>query len=316
MPFERALNLTEILRFMKVSSPEIQRGVRVSELVEMLSNTAFNARRLGEAARICEEMVREDSFVFLTLAGAMIPAGMRKIVAGMMERGFVNSLVTTGANVVHEIVEAIGVGHEIGSCFVDDAALADENINRIYDVFVAQEAFEKVEEFLSGIIEELNGSLSTYEFLWEVGRRIQDKNSFLKIAAEKEIPVFCPTLHDSIAGLHLMIYRKNLQIDFLKDVNRIIDLCFQKKKMGVIVVGGGVPKNFTLQAMLLAEGFDYAVQITTDSPQWGGLSGATLEEAKSWCKLKPDAKAVTVYCDATIALPMLYAYLIDRFSDL
>ncbi len=299
---------------MKVVSPEIQRGIRVSELIEMFGSTAFNARRLGEAAKICEEMVKNDSFVFLTLAGAMIPAGMRKIVAGMMQNDFISCLVTTGANIVHEIVESLGVGHEIGSCYVDDTALAEENVNRIYDVFVAQEAFEKVEEFLASVIGELEGVYTSYEFLWEVGKRIPDKGSFLRIAAEKEIPVFSPTLHDSIVGLHLMIYRKNLQIDFLKDVNRIIDLCFQKKNMGVIVVGGGVPKNFTLQAMLLAEGFDYAVQITTDSPQWGGLSGATLEEAKSWCKLKPNAKAVTVYCDATIALPMLYAYLLDRFG--
>ncbi|MBO8179218.1 MAG: deoxyhypusine synthase [Archaeoglobus sp.] len=300
---------------MRVTSPEIHEGIKVSELVEMLGKTAFNARRIGEAAKICEEMVKNDSFVFLTLAGAMIPAGMRKIVAGMMQNGFISSLVTTGANVVHEIVESLGMGHEIGSCYVDDKALAEENVNRIYDVFVSQEAFEKVEEFLSGVISELEGVYASYEFLWEVGKRMNDESSFLRIAAEKEIPVFCPTLHDSIAGLHVMIYRKNLQIDFFRDVSRIIDLCFQKRKMGVIVVGGGVPKNFTLQAMLLAEGFDYAVQITTDSPQWGGLSGATLEEAKSWCKLKPDAKAVTIYCDATIAFPLLYAYLLDSLKE-
>lgn len=299
---------------MNVRSPEIEPGIRVSELVEMLSLTAFNARRLAEAAKICVEMVNDDAFVFLTLAGAMVPAGMRKIIAGMMRNGFIKCLVTTGANIVHEISEALGYAHEIGSAYADDIELAEMNINRIYDVFIKQEAFEKIEEFLSGAIEELSGTMASYEFLWEVGKRLKDENSFLRIAWENEIPIFCPTLHDSIAGLHVSIYRKDLQIDFFKDVNRIIDLCFQKSKMGVIIVGGGVPKNFTLQSMLLAEGFDYAVQITSDSPQWGGLSGATLEEAKSWCKLKADAKAVTVYCDATIALPMIYAYLLDKTS--
>ncbi len=299
---------------MNVRSPEIEPGIRVSELVEMLSLTAFNARRLAEAAKICVEMVNDDAFVFLTLAGAMVPAGMRKIIAGMMRNGFIKCLVTTGANIVHEISEALGYAHEIGSAYADDIELAEMNINRIYDVFIKQEAFEKIEEFLSGVIEELSGTMASYEFLWEVGKRLKDENSFLRIAWENEIPIFCPTLHDSIAGLHVSIYRKDLQIDFFKDVNRIIDLCFQKSKMGVIIVGGGVPKNFTLQSMLLAEGFDYAVQITSDSPQWGGLSGATLEEAKSWCKLKADAKAVTVYCDATIALPMIYAYLLDKTS--
>ncbi|WP_290595711.1 MULTISPECIES: deoxyhypusine synthase [unclassified Archaeoglobus] len=297
---------------MKVKSPEIRQGIRASELVEMFSSTAFNARRLGEAAKICKEMIENDSFVFLTLAGAMIPAGMRKIVADMIERRFVDCLITTGANIVHEISESLGLGHEIGSPYADDLELAEKNINRIYDVYIKQEAFEKIEEFLSQIISELKGVYASYEFLWEVGRRIDDESSFLKKAWNEKTPIFCPTLHDSIAGLHVTIYRKDLQIDFFRDVSRMIDLCFQKRKMGVIVIGGGVPKNFTLQAMLLAEGFDYAVQITTDSPQWGGLSGATLEEAKSWCKLKADAKAVTVYCDATIALPLLYTYLLDN----
>ncbi len=295
---------------MNVESPKITRGLKVSDLVEMLSKTAFNARRLGEAAKICNDMVQNDSFVFLTLAGAMIPAGMREIVAGMIEHGFINCLVTTGANIVHEIAEALGYPHEMGSPYVDDVELAEENINRIYDVFIHQEAFEAIENFLSEIISSLEGTYASYEFLWEVGKNLD--NSFLRTAYEKKIPVVCPTIHDSIVGLHITIYRKNLQIDLFKDVNKMIDLCFQKKKMGVIVVGGGVPKNFTLQAMLLAEGFDYAVQITTDAPHWGGLSGATFEEAKSWCKLKPEAKAVTVYCDATIALPMIYAYLLDN----
>jgi len=297
---------------MRVRSPEIQRMTRVSELVEMLASTAFNARRLGEAAKIYEDMIKNDSFIFMTLAGAMIPAGMRNIVSGMIENNFVHCLVTTGANVVHEILESLGIGHESGSCYADDVKLAEEGINRIYDVFISREAFEKVEEFFSEVLSKLDGVYATYELLWELGKELPDERSFLKLASKKRVPVFCPTLHDSIAGLHLMIYGKGVKLDFLKDISRIVDLCFQKRKMGVFIVGGGVPKNFTLQAMLLAEGFDYAIQITTDSPQWGGLSGATLEEAKSWCKLKQNAKAVTVYCDATIALPLIYAYLVDK----
>jgi deoxyhypusine synthase len=297
---------------MNVESPEISKQLKVSELVEMFCLTAFNARRLGEAAKIYENMLKNDSFVFFTLAGAMIPAGMRKIVSGMMQKGYINCLVTTGANIVHEVGEAIGYRHAIGSAYANDVELSERNINRIYDVYIDQQAFEGIESFFASVISELEGTYTTYEFLWEIGKRVKDKDSFLRIAYEREIPVFCPTLHDSIAGLHLSIYRKNLHIDNLRDVSKVLDLCFQKRRMGVVIVGGGVPKNFTLQAMLLAEGFDYAVQITTDSPQWGGLSGATLEEAKSWCKLKANAKAVTVYCDATIALPLIYAYLLDR----
>jgi deoxyhypusine synthase len=284
----------------------------VFEIIKGMENTAFNARRLGYAGKLFRKMVENDYFIFLTLSGAMIPAGMRNIISGMMREGFIHSLVTTGANIVHEVVEAIGGRHEIGSEDADDIELANRNVNRIYDVYVSQNAFEMVENFLSPIISSLDGALSTPEFLRVVGGKLEDEESFLRIAYEKGIPVFSPTLHDSIIGLHLSIYRKKgFFIDFMKDINHMLDLCFQKKPIGVVIVGGGVPKNFTLQAMLLADGFDTAIQITTDSPQWGGLSGATLSEAKSWCKLKDNADEVTVYCDATIALPLLYAYLLE-----
>ena len=291
----------------------VRKGISASELVEAMADTAFNARRLGEAARIYAEMVEKEAFIFLAFSGALIPAGMRSIIADMVERGFASCIVTTGANIVHEVAEALGYRHEKGDAGADDLELSRENINRIYDVFVSQNAFEGIEEFLAGIIQEMGGTIGTHEFLKEIGLRLPDKSSFLHIAARKGVPVFSPTLHDSIAGLHLSIYSKDMVLDVIKDVRKIVDLCFQDGPIGTAIFGGGVPKNFTLQAMLLAEGFDYAIQVTTDSPQWGGLSGATLEEAKSWCKLKSDAKAVTVYCDATIALPLLHAYLVDRF---
>jgi|Deesub1362A_J573_1020465.scaffolds.fasta_scaffold00099_77 deoxyhypusine synthase len=300
----------------RIRAIDFHRNLSISELVEGMGYTAFNARRLGDAARIYEKMVRNDYFVFLTLSGAMIPAGMRSVVSGMLENGFVNCLVTTGANIVHEIVEALDLGHEMGSDEVDDLKLAEKSINRIYDVFVSQNAFEEVENFLAPIISELEGVFSTPELLWKIGEKIKDEKSFLRLAYKKKVPVFSPTLHDSIFGLHLSIYRKKgFVLDFVRDINQILDLCFQKIPLGVVIVGGGVPKNFTLQAMLLAEGFDSAIQITTDSPQWGGLSGATLSEAKSWCKLKGDAEAVTVYCDATIALPLIYSYLLEKTSN-
>ena len=291
---------------------EVKSGMKISELVDQLSATAFNARRLGEACRIYREMVESDAFIFFTLAGAMIPAGMRKIIDGFLKNNFANALVTTGANITHEIAEALGYKHKMGSENADDAELSRKSINRIYDVFIENEAFEGVERFVSEIFQELDGELTSYEILWEIGKSLHS-DSFLKTAYKKKIPVFCPTLHDSVIGLHLFIYGQRLRYSPQKDVKSMVDLCFQEKRMGAFIVGGGVPKNFTLQAMLLSKGFDYAVQITTDSPQWGGLSGATLDEAKSWCKLKERAKTATVYCDATIALPLIYGYLIEKF---
>ncbi|RLI81741.1 deoxyhypusine synthase [Archaeoglobales archaeon] len=297
---------------MKIESPRIHKKMPISELVEMYSKTAFNARRLGEAAKIFKEMIEGDAFIFLTLAGAMIPSGMRNIINEFLKRDLINAIVSTGANVVHEVIEALGFNHEIGSTSVDDVELAKTKLNRIFDVFIHQKAFEELEFFVSKIVTNLSGSYASYEFVWKLGE-VLDK-SFLRTAYEKSIPIFCPTLHDSILGLHIFVYRsKDFNIDYFKDIQKILELCCNDK-VGVIIIGGGVPKNFALQAMLLSDGFDYAIQITTDSPQWGGLSGASLEEAKSWCKLKPNAKAVTVYCDATIALPMLYSYVLDNID--
>ena len=289
---------------------EIVKGTKISELVDQFSSSAFNARRLGDACRIYREMIESDSFIFFTLAGAMIPAGMRKIVDGMLENNLANVLVTTGANITHEIAEALGYKHAMGSDDADDVELGKKSINRIYDTYIGNEAFEGVESFVSEIFQKLEGEMTSYEILWEIGRRLP-RSSFLRTAYRKKIQIFCPTLHDSVVGLHLFIYGERIRYSPQKDVKDLIDLCFQDRKMGLFIVGGGVPKNFALQAMLLGEGFDYAIQITTDSPQWGGLSGATLSEAKSWCKLKNNAKTTTVYCDATIALPLIYGYLMD-----
>ncbi|MCS7119415.1 MAG: deoxyhypusine synthase [Archaeoglobaceae archaeon] len=294
---------------MKIESLRIRKEMKVFDLVEAFTLSAFNARRLGDSAKLWKRMIEDDAFIFFTFAGAMIPAGMREIISGTIELGFAHSIVTTGANIVHEICESLGYSHEIGSEKANDPELAERDLNRIYDVFIPTSAFFAVEEFLSKVFGEISGNLSSYEILWEIGSKLE--NSFLRVAFEKRVPVFCPTFHDSIAGLHLMLYGKKVVLDYKKDIKKILELCSQNRKMGIIIVGGGVPKNFALQSMLLSKGFDYAIQITTDSPHFGGLSGATLEEAKSWCKIKKDAKVVTIYCDATITLPILFAYLVD-----
>lgn len=295
---------------MEVKPIKVKKEMKVSELIESFSFSAFNARRLAESAKLWKEMIEREAFIFLTLAGAMIPAGMREIVKDLLENDFVNSLVLTGANLVHEICEALGFKHELGDTRVNDAELAESDINRIYDVFISTSSFVAVEEFLSTLFKDLEGNFSSREIVWLIGSKLED--SFLRIAFDKKMPIFCPTFHDSIAGLHLAIYGKKFILDYKKDVSEILELCSQNREMGIVIVGGGVPKNFALQAMLLSNGFDYAIQITTDSPQFGGLSGATLEEAKSWCKLKKNAKTVTVYCDATIALPLICSYLVDK----
>jgi len=147
------------------------------------------------------------------------------------------------------------------------------------------------------------------ELLAEIGRRIEDSESILAIAARKNVPIICPAFVDSIAGFHLWVFGqdKRLVMDPLLDVSRLMDKVYEAKKVGVIILGGGSPKHFALFANTFREGVDSAIQITMDRPEPGGLSGASLEEAVSWGKIKPEGKSVTVIGDATIIFPIIVA---------
>ncbi|MCD6387072.1 MAG: deoxyhypusine synthase [Methanophagales archaeon] len=304
----------------------VRKGMSVNELVCGMRGCAFGARRLAHAVDIYEEMLKAKATKFLGLAGALVPAGMRPVLAEMLRLRFVDVLVTTGANLVHDILEALGEHHyfccEEERCEGKerDAKLREQGVSRIYDVVVKDSAFAALEDFLHRTFEKLDHSrrYSIRELLTEIGRNIKDEGSILRVAFENGIPVFCPALADSIIGLHAFIFKQisPLNVDAFEDLREINEIYCNASRAGVVILGGGVPKNFILQTALVAPrgGFDYAIQITTKTPEDGSLSGATLEEAISWGKLRENAKAVTVYCDATIALPIIIAALRERLG--
>ena len=286
-------------------------------LLKEMSGAAFGAFRLSEAAKIYEEMlIDKRAKKFFGLAGAMVPAGLKLVIVDMIRQGYVDVFVTTGANLVHDLVEAFNGRHYKGSCIVNDRALYKKGISRIYDVYTPAEHFDLLEENLMRILKEIDKKeLSIRELLYEIGIRVENKNSILRAAAEKNIPVFCPAFADSMIGLHTWLHSQTegIVINALKDMKEISDICFTSGRNGALIVGGGVPKNFIFQSMLMSPNyFSYAIQITTDRPESGGLSGATLEEAISWGKVASNAKTVTVYCDATIALPIILAAVRSR----
>lgn len=307
------------------------KGVRIGqdtsadELAAGLRGCTFGAGRLAKAVDIYEEMLNEETTKFMGIAGALVPAGMRTILADMIRDRYVDVVVTTGANLVHDIIEALGEHHYMGGDVplaanaggaVDDLWLRTQGIDRIYDVVVHDEAFAHLEDFLRGVFEQLDRKrYSIRELLTAIGENLPDRNSFLRSAVESEVPVFCPAIADSMIGLHAWLYKQTgyLEVDAFADMQELIDLFCDAKRTGAIILGGGVPKNFIFQSALIApraegqEGLDYAIQITTSTPEDGSLSGATLDEAKSWGKIGGEANAVTVYCDATIALPVIVA---------
>jgi deoxyhypusine synthase len=300
-----------------VTQLHVKPKMTVNELVMAMGKAgAYNGGSLARAADIWEQMlVDTETTKFFGLAGAMVPAGMGGIVSDLIKAGHIDILVSTGANLTHDIIEAIGCRHFHGTAFCDDIELRHDEINRIYDVYLPNEAFEHFEEFMQGVFGELEpgSTISISGLLEHIGKHA--KSGILHTAARKKIPVYNPAVQDSMIGLQYWLFSQTnrVTVDAFADMPALMDRCFTAKKAGAMLVGGGVPKNFILQSMLMTpNGFSYAVQLTGDRPDLGGLSGATLDEARSWGKITEKAQAVTVYGDATITLPVMAAAVMER----
>nr|MDO8111789.1 deoxyhypusine synthase family protein [Candidatus Sigynarchaeota archaeon] len=295
----------------------IEKGETISTLMKSFAGTGFNAKRLGMACEIYEAMVKDRKCVkIMTLAGAMVPAGMRAVISDFVRSGFVDILVTTGANLTHDLIESIGCHHQQGSDQVSDAELHEHEINRIYDVFMPNNAYESMEDFIRTL--KFDKTIPVVEFLDFLGGELERlpaeavRDSILRTCHEKKVPIYCPAFTDCGLGIQLAMNNRGLKLDLFEDLNRMIGKAWDSEDVGVFIIGGGVPKNYTFQALQFSpNSASYAIQVTTDRPEPGGLSGATLSEAVSWGKVNEKARTITVICDATIAVPLILAYLKD-----
>ena len=304
----------------RIRHADIRGTMTADALVRQMEGCAFGAGRIAAACDVLAEMQADDVTKFFGLSGAMVPAGMRHLVADMIRDGYIDILVTTGANMVHDIIEGTGGCHTRGSATADDVALKKDHINRIYDVFLEEDCFTALEAKMQSVYGGLD-TARTYtirELMSEIGRNIDDRHSILRTAYDCGVPVYCPAVQDSVIGLQAWLFKQagTLRIDAFADMPELIDRCFAAKRAGALLIGGGVPKNYIFQSMLVTprEGFDFAIQITMDRAETGGLSGATLDEARSWGKIGEHAKAVQLFCDATIALPLMVAAVNERLG--
>jgi len=298
---------------MDIKGIKIKENMKVSELVDGMKDMAFGAGNIGKASEVMAKMFADKNCkVFFGVAGAMIPAGMKNVILDMLDNTDV--FVTTGANLTHDLVEALGEKHYKGDEYADDEELNKKGIDRIYNVYMKNEAYEKLEDFFKENFDELKNCENISKFLCKMGEILNKnkvENSILEKCYGKRIPIFCPGIADS--GIGLMMWgritenKKKTNIDVFSDLNDIIDIAWTSEKNGVIYVGGGVPKNFIQQALQFSKGADYGIQITTDRAEYGGSSGAPLREGISWGKMSPKADFADVFCDATIALPLIYA---------
>jgi deoxyhypusine synthase len=304
----------------EVKQIQLKPRMTAAQLIKEMDDCGvLGAGKIGKAAKLVATMFKDPDYtVFLTLAGALVPGGLRNIIAQLIAREHVDVVVTTGANMVHDMVEGLGHRHHVGTFAAEDEQLRHKRIGRIGDIYIEHRAFKDLEHWLHHLLDELpeqkRQRISPSELLSEIGKKLDDKNSILTAAAEKHVPIICPGLPDSIAGFQLWLYGqdKALVLDPLGDVSTLVEKVYDARKSGIIILGGGLPKHFALFAHTFREGVDAAVQITTDRPEPGGLSGASLEEAISWSKVKSQENTATVICDATIAFPLIVAAALDR----
>ncbi len=333
--------------FQKKLEPIKVKPKTVNALLTEMAKTAYQGRKLGEAVDVWENMLKEKNLtIAMGYAGSMSTAGQWTIINWLIENRFIDVLVSTGANVSEDIVDAMGFGYWQGSHMVNDEDLLDKDINRYYDVFGKETDYRKMEELITDFVMTLRTDYpySSAEFFHELGKYLSKKKipAIAAKAYENGVPIFSPAFLDSAYGETILMAKNKghtIVVDSAKEFDQFVTIGTKTKDVAVVYIGGGVPKDLTQliaisvspktcdEAIPGREGHlrkgikeyyyphKYAIQITTDAPQWGGLSGCTLEEAISWGKINAQAGTRAVcYCDATIALPLITHALAERVT--
>lgn len=298
----------------------------VLPLVDSFGKMAFQARNLNRAADIYDRMLKDDSCsVILVLAGSIFSAGLKDVVVDMVRNNMVDAIVSTGALMVdQDFFEGLGFKHYLGTPFVDDNELRELHIDRIYDTFIDEDELRECDMTIAKICDSLpKRPFSSREFIRHMGKYLAEngkiKDSVVLAAYENNVPIFVPAFSDCSAGFGFVHHqwnnpKENVSIDSAKDFLELTKIKIEAKETGILMIGGGVPKNFTQDVVVAAEVLDYdvpmhkyAIQITVADERDGGLSGSTLKEASSWGKVETTYEQM-VYSEATIAVPLIVGY--------
>lgn len=303
------------------------------DLINYYSNSgAYNGGRLAEACAVYEKMIEEDATICLTIAGALTPTGLGGHINLLIKKGLVDFIISTGANLYHDLHFALDLPVYQGDFRVNDVELLKEKIVRIYDIFLPEETLLITDEFVQKIGRDFSPEkpVSSAGFHNYLGRMVLKETkkpelSVVATAAKYDVPIYTPSPGDSSIGMNLALLKlikKGFMVDTDLDILETSAIIYNSDKTGAVELGGGAPKNFYMQTQpMLSQimnveegGHDYFIQITADAPHWGGLSGATPSEAISWKKIKPDTikNNVVVYCDVTIAAPLFFSYVLSK----
>jgi deoxyhypusine synthase len=306
--------------------------IDATAIVEAMKRMSFTSRDLGRAADIYDMMLREkDCAVILTLAGSTSAGGCMNLYADLVKNNMVDAVVATGASIVDmDFFEALGFKHYKGTPFVNDHELRQRYIDRIYDTYIDEEQLQVCDRTIKKIADSLEPRpYSSREFIREMGRWLtknsKKKDSLVQAAFENDVPIFCPAFSDSSAGFGLVLHQhehpgSHLSIDSVKDFYELTKIKMASPTSGLLMIGGGVPKNFAQDTVVCAEVLGkevpmhkYAIQITVADVRDGACSSSTLKEASSWGKVDTTYEQM-VYAEATSVLPLMASYAYHKGS--
>ncbi len=297
-----------------VEDIKVSKSLTLEEIVEeYYKSGGFVAKKIGVGSKILKQMLAEkNSNNFLSFPACIIATGCRGIIKDLIKNKLFNIIITTCGTLDHDFAR-IYKNYYHGEFEADDRKLFKQGINRLGNVFVPNESYgEAIEKNIQPILTDIYTSgkkeLSTFELVWEIGKRVKNENSILYWCYKNQIPMIVPGITDGAFGTQLLMFmeeHKDFKIDVFKDEKFLSDIMFADKKSGALMIGGGISKHHTIWWNQFKGGLDFAVYITT-APEWdGSLSGARVQEGISWGKVKEDAKFVTIEGDATVILPLL-----------
>jgi deoxyhypusine synthase len=316
----------------------------IDALVSAMANTAFGGRRLGEAADALEEMVRDENcFRVVTISGAMTIAKQGLVLCEMIERGWVQAVVATGALMTHGVVEGAGMLHFKHRQSMKDEDLFERGYNRVYDTIELEKNLDDTQGLLDTVLSEIppGTTICSHDLLSRVGHMLDENDAgraILRSAVQHEVPIYVPAFTDSELGLDFAIHNRQLRKDgrtpfafdpFL-DLEDFADRVRASETLGIFTIGGGVPRNWAQQVAPYLEisadrlgtndpirRYRYAVRICPEPEHWGGLSGCSYTEGVSWGKFVPESEGgrhVEVHADATIAWPIIVRAVLERLN--
>jgi len=293
------------------------------KIIDGMGKMSFTSRDTARAAGIYNEMLADkDCSIFLTLAGSTSAGGCMDLYADLVKHNMIDAIVATGASVIDmDFFEALGFKHYQGSQFQDDTVLRNNYIDRIYDTYIDEEELQACDKVICEIANALEPrSYTSREFIKELGKYLKTngkkKNSLIETAYDNDVPIFCPAFTDSSAGFGLVMHqeqnpKKHMTIDAIREFRELTEIKLQSKQSGLLMVGGGVPKNFVQDTVVCAELLGkkvamhkYAIQITVADTRDGACSSSTLKEASSWGKVDI-TKEQMVFAEATSVLPLI-----------